>query len=140
MHTGCIIYLQEYRSGHNEAVLKTVRPKATGVRIPLPAPKQKDTHSGVLLLWHRKSQTRTTLRQEQGFAYPERRSKSSLFRRRGRVFSLCENSGFPILVMGIFIWWREALALEQALAYASAAGSHTPPEDRRARSARTPAF
>ena len=29
---------QEYRSGHNEAVLKTVRPKATGVRIPLPAP------------------------------------------------------------------------------------------------------
>ena len=34
----CIIYMQEYRSGHNEAVLKTVRPKATGVRIPLPAP------------------------------------------------------------------------------------------------------
>ena len=32
---------QEYRSGHNEAVLKTVRPKATGVRIPLPAPKTK---------------------------------------------------------------------------------------------------
>ena len=32
------IYKQEYRSGHNEAVLKTVRPKATGVRIPLPAP------------------------------------------------------------------------------------------------------
>ena len=31
--------MQEYRSGHNEAVLKTVRPKATGVRIPLPAPK-----------------------------------------------------------------------------------------------------
>ena len=34
---GCS-YTQEYRSGHNEAVLKTVRPKATGVRIPLPAP------------------------------------------------------------------------------------------------------
>ena len=33
--------MQEYRSGHNEAVLKTVRPKATGVRIPLPAPKKK---------------------------------------------------------------------------------------------------
>ena len=31
--------MQEYRSGHNEAVLKTVRPKATGVRIPQPAPK-----------------------------------------------------------------------------------------------------
>ena len=34
----CIIYTQEYRSGHNEAVLKTVCPKGTGVRIPLPAP------------------------------------------------------------------------------------------------------
>ena len=33
--------MQEYRSGHNEAVLKTVRPKATGVRIPLPAPNKK---------------------------------------------------------------------------------------------------
>ena len=32
--------MQEYRSGHNEAVLKTVRPKATGVRIPLPAPRK----------------------------------------------------------------------------------------------------
>ena len=37
------IYMQEYRSGHNEAVLKTVRPKATGVRIPLPAPKKRTT-------------------------------------------------------------------------------------------------
>ena len=36
------IYTQAYRSGHNEAVLKTVRPKATGVRIPLPAPKRKE--------------------------------------------------------------------------------------------------
>ncbi len=32
--------MQEYRSGHNEAVLKTVRPKVTGVRIPLPAPNK----------------------------------------------------------------------------------------------------
>ena len=32
------VYMQEYRSGHNEAVLKTVCPKGTGVRIPLPAP------------------------------------------------------------------------------------------------------
>ena len=31
-------HTQAYRSGHNEAVLKTVRPKATGVRIPQPAP------------------------------------------------------------------------------------------------------
>ena len=34
------IYLQGYRSGHNEAVLKTVWPKATRVRIPPPAPKE----------------------------------------------------------------------------------------------------
>ena len=34
--------MQEYRSGHNEAVLKTVRPKATGVRIPLPAPTKRE--------------------------------------------------------------------------------------------------
>ena len=38
--------MQEYRSGHNEAVLKTVCPKGTGVRIPLPAPKQNPTRSG----------------------------------------------------------------------------------------------
>ena len=38
------IYMQEYRSGHNEAVLKTVCPKGTGVRIPLPAPK-KSSHT-----------------------------------------------------------------------------------------------
>ena len=37
----CIIYTQEYRRGHNEAVLKTVCPKGTGVRIPLPAPNKK---------------------------------------------------------------------------------------------------
>ena len=36
------IYTQAYRSGHNEAVLKTVRPKATGVRIPQPAPTSPD--------------------------------------------------------------------------------------------------
>ena len=45
------IYMQEYRSGHNEAVLKTVRPKATGVRIPLPAPKNKDTPCGCPLFF-----------------------------------------------------------------------------------------
>ena len=47
---GCS-YMQEYRSGHNEAVLKTVRPKATGVRIPLPAPKNKDTPCGCPLFF-----------------------------------------------------------------------------------------
>ncbi len=43
--------MQEYRSGHNEAVLKTVRPKATGVRIPLPAPNKRValTRSATLL-------------------------------------------------------------------------------------------
>ena len=39
--------MQEYRSGHNEAVLKTVRPKATGVRIPLPAPTKTLTEPSV---------------------------------------------------------------------------------------------
>ena len=42
---------QEYRSGHNEAVLKTVRPKATGVRIPLPAPKNTNFSVGVFLFF-----------------------------------------------------------------------------------------
>ena len=43
--------MQEYRSGHNEAVLKTVRPKATGVRIPLPAPKIKHQSLRLVLLF-----------------------------------------------------------------------------------------
>ena len=60
---GCS-YTQEYRSGHNEAVLKTVRPKATGVRIPLPAPKNKDTPCGCPLFF-------ATVRgdEPEGFAY-----------------------------------------------------------------------
>ena len=40
-HQAIELNTQAYRSGHNEAVLKTVRPKATGVRIPQPAPKNK---------------------------------------------------------------------------------------------------
>ena len=54
-HSLCLlIYLeiqinkQGYRSGHNEAVLKTVWPKATWVRIPPPAPtSEKDTLQSV---------------------------------------------------------------------------------------------
>ena len=42
---------QEYRSGHNEAVLKTVCPKGTGVRIPLPAPKMKHQSLRLVLLF-----------------------------------------------------------------------------------------
>ena len=34
-------HTQAYRSGHNEAVLKTVCLTGTGVRIPQPAPKKK---------------------------------------------------------------------------------------------------
>ena len=45
------IYTQEYRSGHNEAVLKTVCPKGTGVRIPLPAPKNTNFSVGVFLFF-----------------------------------------------------------------------------------------
>ena len=56
--------MQEYRSGHNEAVLKTVCPKGTGVRIPLPAPKNKDTPCGCPLFF-------ATVRGDEpkGFAY-----------------------------------------------------------------------
>ena len=44
-------HTQAYRSGHNEAVLKTVRPKATGVRIPQPAPKNTNFSVGVFLFF-----------------------------------------------------------------------------------------
>ena len=43
-------YTQAYRSGHNEAVLKTVRGNPTGVRIPQPAPKKK-APSRCFFLW-----------------------------------------------------------------------------------------
>ena len=43
--------MQEYRSGHNEAVLKTVCPKGTGVRIPLPAPKIRTLRVGCPLFF-----------------------------------------------------------------------------------------
>ena len=46
-----IFSTEGYRSGHNEAVLKTVCPKGTGVRIPLPAPKNKDTPPGCPLFF-----------------------------------------------------------------------------------------
>ena len=64
---GCS-YMQEYRSGHNEAVLKTVCPKGTGVRIPLPAPKNKDTPLGCPLFFG-------TVRgdEPEGFAYRRHR-------------------------------------------------------------------
>ena len=69
---GCS-YMQEYRSGHNEAVLKTVRPKATGVRIPLPAPKNKDTPCGCPLFFATVRGSRTPLcdspSRRMGFAF-----------------------------------------------------------------------
>ena len=60
--------MQEYRSGHNEAVLKTVRPKATGVRIPLPAPKKRTTEPkklGCFFLFFGAGQ----VTEPEGFAY-----------------------------------------------------------------------
>ena len=36
----CILFTEGYRSGHNEAVLKTVCPKGTWVRIPHPPPEK----------------------------------------------------------------------------------------------------
>ena len=98
----CIIYMQEYRSGHNEAVLKTVRPKATGVRIPLPAPKNKDTPCGCPLFFATVRGSRTplcdSLSRKMGFAYPTRRSKSSLFRCRVWVSSPLVNTPLSSLL------------------------------------------
>ena len=42
---------QTYRSGHNEAVLKTVCLTGTGVRIPQPAPKNTNFSVGVFLFF-----------------------------------------------------------------------------------------
>ena len=42
---------QAYRSGHNEAVLKTVCLTGTGVRIPQPAPKNTNFSVGVFLFF-----------------------------------------------------------------------------------------
>ena len=85
------IYMQEYRSGHNEAVLKTVCPKGTGVRIPLPAPIKMVYSLRVdLFLLPQSEALESALRANsrgEGFAYPTRRSKSSLFRRRVWVSS-----------------------------------------------------
>ena len=99
------IYKQEYRSGHNEAVLKTVCPKGTGVRIPLPAPNKRTTEPKklgcFLFLWHWYERILTSLcdslSRRMGFAYPTRRSKSSLFRRRVWVSSIKTNTPLPSL-------------------------------------------
>ena len=94
-------YMQEYRSGHNEAVLKTVCPKGTGVRIPLPAPKNKDTPCEWPLFFATVRDSRTPLcdssSSRMGFAYPTRRSKSSRFRRRVWVSSSKTNTPLPSL-------------------------------------------
>ena len=44
-------HTQAYRSGHNEAVLKTVCLTGTGVRIPQPAPKNTNFSVGVFLFF-----------------------------------------------------------------------------------------
>ena len=46
----CKKYMQEYRSGHNEAVLKTVWVKAHVGSNPTPSAKRKRTPPGVLFL------------------------------------------------------------------------------------------
>ena len=62
-------HTQAYRSGHNEAVLKTVCLTGTGVRIPQPAPKNKDTPCGCPLFF-------ATARgdEPEGFAYRRHRA------------------------------------------------------------------
>ena len=77
---------QEYRSGHNEAVLKTVCPKGTGVRIPLPAPNKRTTEPTklgcFLFLWHWYERILTPLcdspSRRMGFAFERKPSVSSL--------------------------------------------------------------
>ena len=54
-------HTQAYRSGHNEAVLKTVCLTGTGVRIPQPAPKNKDTPCGCPLFFATVRGSRTPL-------------------------------------------------------------------------------
>ena len=62
--------------------LKTVRPKATGVRIPLPAPKNKDTPCGCPLFFATVRGSRTPLcdspSRRMGFAFERKPSVSSL--------------------------------------------------------------
>ena len=65
----CIIYMQEYRSGHNEAVLKTVCPKGTGVRIPLPAPKIRTLLVGVLYFLPQSEGTNSRSQSETGSSH-----------------------------------------------------------------------
>ena len=85
--------------------MKTVCPKGTGVRIPLPAPNKRTTEPKklgcFLFLWHWYERILTplcdSLSRRMGFAYPTRRSKSSLFRRRVWVSSLKTNTPLPIL-------------------------------------------
>ena len=75
--------MQEYRRGHNEAVLKTVRPKATGVRIPLPAPKIKAPSLRLVLLFLLRYERILTplcesCARRMGFAFERKPSVSSL--------------------------------------------------------------
>ena len=84
--------------------MKTVRPKATGVRIPLPAPKMKHQSFAIgalIFAWNERILTPLcdSLSRRMGFAYPTRRSKSSLFRRRVRVSSPLVNTPLQGLLL-----------------------------------------
>ena len=122
------LYTQEYRSGHNEAVLKTVRPKATGVRIPLPAPKIRTLLVGVLYFLLRYERILTPIcdspSRRMGFAYSTRRSKSSLFRRRVWVSSSKTNIPLPAPIKMVYSL-RVDLFLLPRSEWPNPKGSHT---------------
>ena len=79
---------QAYRSGHNEAVLKTVRGNSHGGSNPSACAIKTNTipRGWCLFLYHSQGE------EPVGFAYPTRRSKSSLFRRRVWVSSSKTNT------------------------------------------------
>ena len=95
--------MQEYRSGHNEAVLKTVRPKATGVRIPLPAPKQKGHQFGVLFVLLKKRLSSLFFRYYENGVRTRAESRCLLARvRLGAVH--CQGKCIPLPHKGFFLF------------------------------------
>ena len=82
--------MQEYRSGHNEAVLKTVCPKGTGVRIPLPAPIKMVYSLRVdLFLLPQSEGTKPRSRSETGASHTAGTEQTS----RHRVFAVSASRG-----------------------------------------------
>ena len=75
----CIIYTEGYRSGHNEAVLKTVCRQARGFESH--SLRQRKAHRKVCFLrWRRESKKEDILRSKSGFAFEPKADESLLTR------------------------------------------------------------